>query len=492
MLRLFDTLTGQKQELRTREPNKVGIYVCGPTVYDYSPLGHARVYVVFDTVVRYLRYRGFEVTYARNFTDVDDKIIARANERDVDPVGLSAEFIDAFEVDMGRLNVQPADVEPKVSEHVPEIIDAIERIQKAGLAYESRGTVYFSVREHERYGKLSKRNLDDLRSGARVEVDTDKRDPLDFALWKAVKPGEPHWPSPWGDGRPGWHIECSAMSTKYLGTEFDIHGGGMDLVFPHHENEIAQSEAAYHGGFARYWMHNGFVNLNAEKMSKSTGNFFSLRELFKHAEPEAIRLFLQSVQYRHPINFKVEGEGVDSARFPDLEEAESRTDYFYETLCKLEETLGPMKQPGAGEVVKGLVEAREGFEAAMNDDFNTAAALAPVSELFKLANRLLEDPKAAPKKVRRRSLWRLRGEIRAIGSVLGLWQEAPSEYLSRRLDVMCCCRGVDPGWVEEQIAARTAARADKDFAAADAIRAALTEKGVELMDSPQGTRWKLA
>jgi cysteinyl-tRNA synthetase len=492
MLRLFDSLTGQKQDLVTREPKRVGIYVCGPTVYDYSHLGHARVYVVFDTVVRYLRYRGYEVNYVRNFTDVDDKIIARANERETDPVGLAAEFITAFQEDMARLNVQPADVEPKVSDHVPEIVDAIARIEKAGLAYERNGTVYFAVRKHASYGKLSKRNLDDLCSGARVGVDADKDDPLDFALWKAVKPGEPHWPSPWGEGRPGWHIECSVMSTKYLGSEFDIHGGGMDLIFPHHENEIAQSEAAYSSGFAQFWMHNGFVNLNAEKMAKSTGNFFTLRELFKLAEPEAIRLFLLSVQYRHPINFNVDADKEDASRFPDLLEAENRLDYFYETLCKLEDTLGPMKEPGDGEVVPKLDEARDGFSAAMDDDFNTAGALAPVSELFKLANRLLENPKAASKKVRRRSLWRIREEVRSIGAVLGLWQETPMSYLSRRQEVMARCRGVDPVWVEEQIAARTAARQAKDFAAADAIRVALTDKGVELMDSPQGTRWTIS
>jgi len=489
MLRLFDTLTGQKQELVTREPQKVGLYVCGPTVYDYSHLGHARVYVVFDTVVRYLRHRGYEVTYVRNFTDVDDKIIARANERDVEPVALAAEFITAFQEDMALLNVGPADVEPKVSDHVPEIVDAIARIERVGLAYARQGTVYFAVRKHDPYGKLSKRNLDDLCSGARVGVDADKDDPLDFALWKAAKPGEPHWPSPWGEGRPGWHIECSAMSTKYLGTEFDIHGGGMDLVFPHHENEIAQSEAAYASGFARFWMHNGFVNLNAEKMAKSTGNFFTLRELFKLAEPEAIRLFLLSVQYRHPINFNVDADQTDGSRFPDLVEAENRLDYFYVTLCKLDDTLGPMAAPGDGEVVPGVDAAREGFAQAMDDDFNTAAALAPVSEMFKLANRLLENPKAASKKVRRRSLWRIREEAHSIGGVLGLWQESPMAYLSRRQEVMARCRGLERAWVEEQIVARTEARAAKDFAAADAIRDTLAEKGVELMDSAQGTRW---
>ncbi len=492
MLRLFDTLTKKKQKLLTREDGKVSIYVCGPTVYDYSHLGHARVYVVFDTVVRYLRSTGREVRYVRNFTDVDDKIIARAQERGMDPMALAREFIEAFAEDMDRLNVSRADVEPLVSEHVPEIVEVIERIQEAGLAYESDGTVFFSVRGHEAYGKLSGRNLDDLRSGARVEVDSSKRDPLDFALWKAAKPGEPCWPSPWGEGRPGWHIECSAMSTKYLGVDFDIHGGGMDLIFPHHENEIAQSEAAFGTAFARYWMHNGFVNLNAEKMSKSTGNFFTLRELFAKVEPEAIRLFLLSVQYRHPINFTVEDHGEEGARFPDLEEAQVRTDYFYETLCKLEELLAPMKPPGEGDVLPELLAARQSFSEAMDDDFNTAAALAPTGELFRLANRLMEEPTFAPKKLRRRTLWRLRHELTAVGDVLGLWQEPAADYLSRRLEVAARCRGVDPAWVEERIAARAAARAARDFSTADAIRQELAERGVELMDSAQTTRWRFA
>ncbi|MFH2007129.1 MAG: cysteine--tRNA ligase [bacterium] len=490
MQRLFDTMTGQKQELSTHVPRQVRLYVCGPTVYDYSHLGHARVYVVFDTVVRYLRYRGYDVTYVRNYTDVDDKIIQRANESRRDPVELAGEFITAFQEDMGRLHVRAADVEPKVSGHITEIVDAIRKIEEAGLAYERHGTVYFSVRRHREYGKLSKRNLDELRSGARVEVDTDKENPLDFALWKAAKPDEPSWESPWGAGRPGWHIECSAMSTKYLGEAFDIHGGGMDLIFPHHENEIAQSEAAFGSSFARYWMHNGFVNLNQEKMAKSTGNFFTLRELFRQVEPEAIRLFLQSVQYRHPINFKVDASAGGGAQFPDLQEAEHRLEYFHETLHKLDELVAPMKDPGAGEVVPELDASVAAFVEAMDDDFNTAAALAPVGELFRLANRLLEDPKAAPKQVRRRTLWRLRRELEDFGEVLGLWRDAPAAYLERRRAAQASLRGVAPAWVEERIEARTDARRRKAFDEADEIRNELSGQGVELMDSVQGTRWR--
>ncbi len=492
MLRLFDTLTGEKQEFEPRESGKVGIYVCGPTVYDLSHLGHARVYVVFDTVVRYLRHRGYDVTYVRNFTDVDDKIIARAAERDREPVELAAEFADAFSEDMASLGCAPADVEPRVSAHMDAIVGLVQQLEQRGLAYRAGDSVWFSVREHEGYGKLSKRNLDDLRAGARVEVEAAKKDPLDFALWKGVKPGEPQWESPWGPGRPGWHIECSAMSSQYLGDTFDIHGGGMDLIFPHHENEIAQSEAAHGPGYAKYWMHNGFVNLNQEKMSKSTGNFFTLRQLFRFAEPESIRLFLLSVQYRHPINFKVEpGEG-DEARFPDLEDAERRLAYFYETFERLDEMLANLKDPGDGEVVAGLTEALQAFEMAMDDDFNTAAALAPVSELFKLANRLLEDPKSAPKAVRKRTLHRVRRELQGIGQVLGLWHETPADYLERTRARLAARRGVDPAWVQERITARTEARQAKDFATSDAIRDELSAQGVELRDTPKGTTWRLA
>ncbi len=510
MLRLFDTLTQEKQPFEPREPGRVSIYVCGPTVYDYSHLGHARVYVVFDTVVRYLRHRGFAVTYVRNFTDVDDKVIARAVERGRDPVALAAEFAQAFSEDMDRLGCARPDVQPRVSEHVPDIVSLVQALEDKGVAYPAGDTVWFAVRRHPGYGKLSKRNLDDLRSGARVEVDADKQDPLDFALWKGAKRGEPSWDSPWGAGRPGWHIECSAMSTRYLGERFDIHGGGMDLVFPHHENEIAQAEAAHGPGYARYWMHNGFVNLNQEKMAKSTGNFFTLRDLFQHAEPEAIRLFLLSVQYRHPINFKVESRpqasggdaaaaadddndnGADAApRFPDLEEAERRLSYFYETRLRLAETRSPMKDPGDGEVVPELELSLAAFTEAMDDDFNTAAALAPVSELFRLANRLLEDPKAAPKAVRKRTLFRLQGELDRLGEVLGLWQQDPAQYLERTRAAEAARRGIDPAWVEARLAERAEARREKDFARSDALRDELARQGIELQDTPSGTRWRL-
>ena len=298
-----NTMTGQKEAFHPLREGSVGLYVCGPTVYDMSHIGHARVFVTFDVVARFLRSLGNDVTYVRNFTDIDDKIIRRANEQGVPSSEISEKFIAEFQKDMASLGVRPADVEPKVTQHIPEIIALIEKIIANGHAYESGGDVYFAVRSFNGYGKLSKRDLDQLEAGARVEVGDKKRDPLDFALWKAAKPGEPFWESPWGKGRPGWHIECSAMSAKYLGETFDIHAGGKDLVFPHHENEIAQSEAASGKTFANYWMHNGFVQIDNEKMSKSLGNFFTIRDVLKTYEAEALRLFLLGTHYRNPINF---------------------------------------------------------------------------------------------------------------------------------------------------------------------------------------------
>ena len=336
-LRIFNTLTGEKETFVPLAPPKVGLYVCGPTVYDLSHVGHARVYVAFDVVVRVLRRRGYEVTHVRNFTDVDDKIIRRANELGEPPFHLSERFAKAFEEDMAALSVQPPTVAPKVTTHIPEIIALIEKLVARGIAYASEGDVYFSVRGYPGYGKLSKRKLDDLKSGARVEPGEQKRDPLDFALWKAAKPGEPFWESPWGNGRPGWHIECSAMSEKYLGETFDLHAGGKDLVFPHHENELAQSEGASGKPFARVWMHNGFVTLDSEKMSKSLGNFFTIRDVLKKFEPEALRFFLLGTHYRSPINFSDVG----------LAEAERRLDYFYETLQKADEAANGATALGA-------------------------------------------------------------------------------------------------------------------------------------------------
>jgi cysteinyl-tRNA synthetase len=496
VIRLYDTAQREKVDLRSHDQGRVGVYVCGPTVYDNCHVGHARCYVAFDVVVRHLRARGNQVLYVRNLTDVDDKIINRAIERGEDPLALSARFIEAFHADMAALgNIEP-DVEPTVSGHIEEIVALIERIIAAGHAYQVGGDVYFEVGSFSDYGALSRRKLDDLRSGARVDVDARKRSPLDFALWKETKPGEPSWESPWGAGRPGWHIECSAMSGRYLGERFDIHGGGMDLIFPHHENELAQSRAVFGTeSFAHHWMHNGFINVRTsddveEKMSKSLGNFFTIKDVLARHEPEALRLFLIGTHYRKPITFEVEpGEGC--ARYIGLEDAEKRLAYTYTTLARLEQALATGKDPGPGEVLSPADDFIERFDAALDDDFNTAAAVGLSSELLTLANKLLDQPKAAPKPVRRRTLAAILAGLHHVHLGLGVFGQKPEVFLERRREKLCIDRGIDPQQVEQLIVRRTEARKSKDFAGADALRDEVVSMGVELMDSPTGTSWRV-
>jgi cysteinyl-tRNA synthetase len=474
-LRLTNTLSDRKEEFAPLTPGRVGVYVCGITVYDLPHIGHARFLVAFDTAVRFLRWCKLQVTYVRNWTDVDDKIIKRANERGEDPAVFSARYIEECRRDMAPLGVASADIEPKATDHVPEMIALIQKLIAKGHAYESGGDVYFAVRSWPQYGKLSKRNLDDLLSGARVDPGELKRDPLDFALWKATKPGEPEsvsWESPWGKGRPGWHIECSAMSQKYLGQTFDVHGGGKDLVFPHHENEIAQSEAASDQPLARFWLHNGFVTMDSEKMSKSLGNVRNIRDLLKSWDGESIRAFLLSTSYRHPINFN------DNA----LADADGRVEYFYETLHKADAYLASKKFSG-----KGAIEGptRDAFREAMEDDLNTAQALAILSELFKQINAKI-DAKAPPQGVAD-----LRAEVIDFGRVLGLGEREPTEAIRDRRSLAAHRKGIDPEWVEERIRERLAARKAKDFARADAIRNELSAKSVELRDAASGTDWRV-
>ena len=498
MIRLYDTVKREKTPLTQREEGKVGIYVCGPTVYDMCHVGHARVYVAFDVVVRHMRRRGLDVTYVRNVTDVDDKIIARAGEADppADPIALSAHFTDEFRADMDALGNGSPDHEPKVSEHIPDIVKLIEEIIAAGHAYEAEGDVYFEVESFSDYGVLSRRNLDDLRAGARVEVDRRKRGPMDFALWKAAKPGEPSWESPWGPGRPGWHIECSAMSSRYLGDSFDIHGGGMDLIFPHHENEIAQSRAITGPGtYAQHWMHNGFINVRTtakeeEKMSKSLGNFFTIREVIARHEPEALRLFLLGTHYRKPLSFELDRSGED-VRFVSLEDAELRLHYAYVTLARLREALSVGKEYGPGAVLPPADDFVERFNAVLDDDFNTAAAVGLTSELLTLANKLLDQPKSAPKDQRRRTLRATLEALEQVSDALGVFGQDPTTFLERRRAHLCRVRGITPEQVEQAITNRNEARKAKDFQLADDLRKELTEMGVELMDGPGGTTWKV-
>jgi cysteinyl-tRNA synthetase len=480
-IQAYDTLAGGKRDLVPQSEGRIGIYACGPTVYDLSHLGHARCYVVWDVVVRHLRARGYQVKYVRNYTDVDDKIIRRANERGEDPSALAARYVEEYRRDMKALGNLEPDVEPKVTEHIPEIVALIGRIVERGFAYApGNGDVYYSVRKFPEYGRLSKRNLDDLMSGARVEPGEAKRDPLDFALWKAAKPGEPSWDSPWGKGRPGWHIECSAMTLKHLGETFDIHAGGKDLIFPHHTNEIAQSVAACSkelkaDSFARYWMHNGFVEMDAEKMSKSLGNFFTIRDVLAKFEPEVLRFFLLGTHYRHPINF------TDQA----LVDAERRLVYLYETLEKADRLA---EASSSADATEGPLVERS--RASLDDDFNFAAVLGHVAEAFTAANALA-DKKGKKSPEDRAALARFARDARVVGLTLGIFQRPPGQAQVAIRDRAAVRLGIDGKEVEARLAERLEARKAKDFARADAIRDALKGRGVAIMDTPDGTTWKV-
>jgi cysteinyl-tRNA synthetase len=488
-LRIYDTRAAKKVPFEPLQPGKVGMYSCGITVYDLCHVGHARMLVAFDVIARYLRASGLEVTYVRNVTDVDDKIIRRAEAEKRSAAEVSRDFTAKMNEDMRALNVLPADHEPLATEHIPEVLEIIERLQKNDLAYAAAGDVYYAVPGFARYGQLSKQHVDDLRSGARIEVGELKHNPLDFALWKGAKPGEPFWPSPWGDGRPGWHIECSAMAHRYLGEPFDIHGGGADLIFPHHENEIAQSEGAFGDGrFARHWIHSGMVNFGGEKMSKSLGNFVTIRKVAETYDLEALRLHLIGVHYRSPVAFTIAQDDQGRARYPEIDEAESRLAYYYRTIDRLAAAPG---EDDGGAVTPPADRTMAAFNEAMDDDFNTAAAIGHLSEAFLLANKLLDEPGGVAKDVRRRTLARLRKDLRACGATLGIFQRSPAAFLDAYRQRLCGRRGIDPAAVEARIAERTAARKAKDFARADEIRRALQETGVELMDTPTGTTWRV-
>ena len=481
---LYNTLTKSIEPLNTKEPGKVGLYVCGVTVYNLCHIGHARAYVAFDVLVRALRTLGYSVQYVRNFTDVDDKIINAANEEGVEALDLANRYIATFHEDMRSLGCVEADVEPRVSTHMTEIITMVEQLIAKGHAYEVQGDVYFAVRSFPTYGELSRRDLDDLRAGARVTPGEHKRDPLDFALWKAKKPGEPAWSSPWGEGRPGWHIECSAMSTTHLGCDFDIHGGGSDLIFPHHENEIAQSECATGERYVRHWMHNGFVNIDNEKMSKSLGNFFTIREVMERFSGEAIRYFLLTTHYRAPINF---------SDVP-LMEAADRIVYLYETLARADEAIqqgNTAREPL--EIATSLTIA-DRLNSALCEDLNTPKVLALLSDTLRAINGLVENPpetKAERKRVAA-TLKVIRDELRPVLTVVGLGEDDPHAWLTRRRDRLAHERGLDIAWVQDQIEQRQAAKNERNFAKADSLRDALSSQGIELLDKRMGTVWRLS
>ena len=481
--RLYNTLSRQVEPLVLQEPGFVRMYVCGVTVYNLCHIGHARAYVAFDTMYRALKHLGYQVKYVRNFTDVDDKIINAANEEGVDPLALSERYIQTFHEDMDALGVLKADVEPKVSDHIDEIIAMTEKLIDRGHAYAVEGDVYFAVRSLADYGKLSRRDLDDLRAGARVEIGEKKKDPLDFALWKAKKPGEPAWPSPWGEGRPGWHIECSAMSTTHLGTTLDIHGGGSDLIFPHHENEIAQSEGATGQTFSSHWCHNGFVNIDNEKMSKSLGNFFTIREVLERYDGEAIRYFLLTTHYRQPINFSQK----------PLDEASQRVTYLYTSLAKLTQRLDQAAETALEREPLEHFDLLSRSEEALLDDLNTPKLLGILADGLRKANELLDHPPASKGERKRvpATLASLQAQLRPVLDVLGLARQAPAQWLQARRDRRAQDLELDTEKVEQLVEERFAAKTARNFDEADRIREQLNTMGIDLFDRRDGTDWDI-
>ena len=463
-------------------PPNVGMYACGVTVYDYCHIGHARSAIVFDVIRRYLKYKGYDVTYVRNFTDIDDKIIKRSQEEGLAWNEVAKKYTEEYYRDMEELGVEKADIEPKATEYIAEMIDIVRRLIDRGYAYDADGDVYFAVGKFPDYGKLSKRQIDDMLAGARIEVDEKKRNPLDFALWKKSKEGEPFWESPWGAGRPGWHIECSAMSIRHLGESFDIHGGGADLLFPHHENEIAQSEALTGRPFARYWIHNGFITINKEKMSKSLGNFFTIREVLRVFDPEVVRFFLLSTHYRSPIEFSDE----------QLREIEASIDRCYTAIIRLHDVLeteprkAGLTKPGE-RFQETLREFRGKFEEAMDDDFNTALALGHFFELIRETNKFLDSRPSTKQEMD--LLHEVRKLIIEISNVMNVLRKSPHDWYVSLMRVKGI--GLSETEIQEKIAERREARQKKDWGRADEIRNELAEKGVILEDKKERTDWKI-
>ncbi|ERM91028.1 MAG: Cysteine--tRNA ligase [Caldanaerobacter subterraneus] len=464
-MRLYNTMTRTKEEFKPLKDKVVNMYVCGPTVYNYIHIGNARAFIVFDTVRRYLEYKGYTVNYVQNFTDIDDKIINRAKEENTTEKEIAERFIEEYFKDADALGIKRATVHPRATEHIDDIIEFIKILIDKGYAYVVDGNVYFETAKFKDYGKLSHKNIDELMAGARVEIDEKKKNPLDFALWKAQKPGEPAWDSPWGKGRPGWHIECSVMSTKYLGKTLDIHAGGPDLIFPHHENEIAQSEAAYDQPFSKYWMHIGYLNVNNEKMSKSKGNFFTVRELTEKYDPEVLRLFMLMAHYRSPINFSLDL----------LDQAKSAYERLSNAVVNLKHLVNITKDRELSDEEKDLIvkfdEYKKQFEEAMDDDFNTADAISVLFEMAKTANANLNGNSS------KKLVEYILEMFLKLSDVLGLsYKNAETE--------------IEDEEILRLIEERQKARKEKNWKLADEIRDKLKERGIILEDTPEGVRWK--
>jgi cysteinyl-tRNA synthetase len=503
-IRFYNTMTRRLEPLEPLAPGHVGVYVCGPTTYDHAHAGHARTYVAFDVLVRFLRSRGLRVTFVRNVTDVEDKILNRARERGEPPLELSERMWRVNAEELRAIGCLQPDCEPRVSDNIPEIVSLVEELVAKGAAYVAPtkvgNDIYFAVRSFHGYGKLSHRNVDDLISGARVEPGEAKRDPLDFVLWKASGPDDLGWDSPWGKGRPGWHIECSAMAAKTLSPHFDIHCGGMDLIFPHHENEIAQSEAAWGGPFARVWLHTGFLNVDSEKMSKSLGNFVTIAQILDRNDAEALRYFLLGVHYRSPVNFDVEKLAGGRVVFPGLDEAERRIEYLYttrEAMLAFAAGARPSTR-GVREQAKTVGDAPERVLAALDDDLNTSVALGAVAELARVGNEIVQQgPKLkrdpAAHEAARALAAATADALDACCGPLGLMQADADEFFARTRARRLALRGLNAAAIVAKVKEREDARAAKDFARADAIRAELAQQGVEFQDAPGGgTTWRVA
>lgn len=455
---------------------RVTMYVCGPTVYDSCHIGHARSVIVFDVILKYLKAAGFEVTYVRNFTDVDDKIINRAGQLGVDTSEVAEKYIKEFYEDMNALNIERATIEPRATEHIDRIITLIEKLLEKEIAYRINGDIFYSVEKFENYGKLSGRRLEEMEAGARVDIDERKRNPFDFALWKSLKPGEPSWDSPWGKGRPGWHIECSAMSSAYLGETFDIHGGGKDLVFPHHENEIAQSEGASGKPFAKYWIHNGFVNINHEKMSKSLGNFLLIKDILKSYHPDSVRLFLLSNHYRSPIDYTNKA----------MDESDSGLDKIYSVIKRVEDSPGLVLK----EIQDEPGDYWKQFCGAMDDDFNTAKGIGILFDAVRHINRLMDENSGGIPGDVKIMIGTIHADICRIGKVLGILSESAGAYFGRKKTKFIEKKAIDPSLIDSLVNERFEARKAKDWKKADEIRKKLSDMDVLIEDRPDGTIWK--
>ncbi len=484
-IRFYDTKSGAKIPLRPMQAGHVKLYVCGITAYDYCHIGHARSALVFDMIVKYMRHRGLKVTFIRNFTDIDDKIINRANEQGTTSEELSQRFIGKFHEDMDRLGITQPDLEPKATEHVGEIIAMISELVDKGLAYQAGDDVYYRVTKFAAYGQLSGRNLDDMLAGARITVNENKENPMDFALWKGSKPGEPTWDSPWGPGRPGWHIECSAMSRKYLGDSFDIHGGGKDLIFPHHENEIAQSEGATGVPFAEAWIHHGFVTIKDEKMSKSLGNFLTIREVLEDYDPEVLRLLVFSTHYRNPLDYSTDA----------MKDAESGLDRLYACLADLDQLPEPaetdVEPVASAKEFKKIESLGHRFQTAMDNDFNTAQGLGHLFDAVKTLNRIRQNLAEPPARQDLHLLQTGRRQLVELGSIMGLLSRDPLTYSKEKQAKSFSELRIDPASIENLIQQRLEARANKDWARADAIRDRLLAENILIKDGPEGTTWQV-